>query len=119
MQRTDEKLQEQVSQAWENRVGKEQPPFDRVWWAADARYVDLKRRYRRIAGVAAIVAATVVALNWQTPADETTYIELAELLESTYWSAPSDVLLPKRDIDIYQDLPALFESIEPAGGALL
>ena len=47
------------------------------------------------------------------------YIEVADLLESTYWSAPSDVLLPDRQFDIYQELPVIFESTEPAGGALL
>ena len=37
-------------------------------------------------------------------------VGFAELMDSTYWSAPSDVLLPDREFDIYQDLPELFES---------
>jgi hypothetical protein len=60
----------------------------------------------------------MVALNVQAP-KEATYIEVAELLDSTYWFAPSDVLLPDREFDIYQDMPVLFESTEPAEGALL
>ena len=76
-----------------------------------------RRRYRRFASVAVLVAGAAIALNVQGPPES--YIELADLLESTYWSAPSDVLLPDREFDIYQDMPVLFESTEPAGGALL
>ena len=47
------------------------------------------------------------------------YIELAELMGSTSWAAPSDVLMPEYEIDIYQDLPALMESTKPVEGALL
>jgi hypothetical protein len=119
MPQSDEGIQDQVSRAWQQAEGARPPQFDRIWQAADARHLKSRQRYGRVASAAAIVAAAVVALNWQTTANETTYIELAELLESTYWSAPSDVLLPKRDIDIYQDMPVLFESFEPAGGELL
>ena len=52
------------------------------------------------------------------PVDES-YVEVADLMDSTYWTAPSDVLLPDRQFDIYQDMPELFESTEPAGGTLL
>jgi len=44
---------------------------------------------------------------------------MADLLESTSWVAPSDVLLPKHEIDLYQDLPAFSVSTRPAEGALL
>ena len=43
----------------------------------------------------------------------------ARLLETTYWEAPSDVLLPARERDIYRDLPALEVSTEGNEGALL
>lgn len=119
MKQTDDNLREQVSRAWQAGAAEKPPSFDRIWQAADARYVSARRRYRSIASAAAIAAAVVIAWNWQAPADETSYIEIAELLESTSWSAPSDVLLPSREFDIYQDMPALFESTDPAGGALL
>jgi len=119
MKQTDDSLQERVSHAWRQGAAEMPPSFDRVWQSAGTRYVGARRRYRRVASVAALAAAIVVATSWQTPAHETTYIELAELLESTYWSAPSDVLLPNREFDIYQDMPVLFESTDPAGGALL
>jgi len=119
MKDTDDKLREQISRAWARRVSDRQPPFDKTWQIAQSRHAALRRRYRRFAGVAAIAAAIVIGLNALTSTDEPTYIEVAELLESTYWSAPSDVLLPDREFDIYQDMPVLFESTEPAGGALL
>jgi hypothetical protein len=70
------------------------------------------------AAAAAIVGAVIVLLNSGSP-PTASYIEIADLMESTYWAAPSDVLLPDREFDIYQDLPVLFESTEPAEGALL
>ena len=65
-----------------------------------------------------IVAAVIVLVNSSAPVAER-YIEVADLMDSTYWTAPSDALLPEREFDIYQDLPVLFESTEPAEGALL
>jgi len=119
MNQTDDKLGQQVSRAWREAAAEKSPSFDHVWQAAESRYIGSRQNYRRVASVAALAAAVVVALNWQPPVEETTYIEIAELLESTSWSAPSDVLLPDRKFDIYQDMPVLFESTDPAGGALL
>jgi len=119
MKQTDDSLREQVRCAWQPGEAEKPPSFDRVWKVAGARYVSARQRYRRVASAAAIAAVVVVAWNWQVPADETTYIKIAELLESTAWSAPSDVLLPNREFDIYQDMPEIFESTEPVGGSLL
>jgi hypothetical protein len=63
--------------------------------------------------------AAVIVLQSGTAPPGPSYVEVADLMDSTYWSAPSDVLLPDREFDIYQDLPVLFESTEPAEGALL
>ena len=119
MHQTDDSLRERVNRAWQNGGATEVPSFDRVWQAAQERRASARKRYRNVAGVAAVAAAAVIALNWQSPMEEHNYIEIAELLESTSWTAPSDVLLPDRRFDIYQDMPELFESTEPAGGALL
>ena len=119
MQQTDDSLRERVIRAWQRGVDEEAPSFDRVWQAAQERRASARKHYRNIAGVAAVAAAAVIALNWQSPVEESNYVEIAELLESTSWTAPSDVLLPDRRFDIYQDMPELFESTEPAGGALL
>ena len=117
MQDSDKTLRERVSRAWRHN-SQVVPSFDTVWRAAEDRHAAGRRRYRRFASVAAIATAVMVALNVKAPTDET-YIEVAELLDSTYWSAPSDILLPDREYDIYQDMPVLFESTKPAGGALL
>jgi len=117
MQDKDNKLRDRVSQAWPAAGGNE-PAFDAMWLAARQRHEISRRRYRRVAAAAAVVAAGFIFLYAQSPSQET-YIEVADLMESTYWTAPSDVLLPQREFDIYQDMPAIFESTIPAGGTLL
>lgn len=87
------------------------PPFAKMWQAAEQRYATTRRRYRRVASAAVIVAAIALAANWQSLLpQQNTFIEVADLLESTSWSAPSDVLLPDHQFDIYQDIPVLTES---------
>ena len=117
MQDSDKRLRDQVRQGWTG-TGDAGSSFETTWQAAQQRHAAGRRLYRRVAGAAAVVAAVVIAVYGQPPAAES-YIEVADLLESTYWTAPSDALLPDRQFDIYQDMPVIFESTEPAGGALL
>ncbi len=118
MQEQDKALRDDIRQAWPHGAGGATPSFANTWRAAEERHAARRRHYRRFAVAAAAVATVVVALNAHSPLQDS-YIEVAELLESTYWSAPSDSLLPDREFDIYQDMPVIFESTEPAGGALL
>ena len=98
----------------------EAPPFDAIWSRAERRYQAGRRRYAWVAAAAAAVAALIVVTNGLTPApQQSTYIEMAELLDSTSWSAPSDVLLPEYQFDIYEELPTLTLSTKTAEGALL
>lgn len=115
---SDNILREQVVQAWQDHGVDQAPSFDNTWQAVVARHAARRRRYRRFAGVAVVAAAITIAMNLPAPPDET-YITAADLLETTYWSAPSDVLLPDREFDIYQEIPELFESTKPVEGALL
>ena len=115
MQDSDKALRQAVRDSWPEDRG---PAFDETWQAASKRYAGSRRRYAYLAGAAAVVAAVVIAVNGQAP-QQPAYIEVADLLESTWWSAPSDALLPDREFDIYQDMPEMFESTEPAGGSLL
>lgn len=117
MQNSDKGLRDQVRQGWVSN-GDAEPSFETTWQAAQQRHAAGRQHYRRFAAAAAVVAAVVIAMYAQPPAGES-YIEVADLLESTYWTAPSDALLPDRQFDIYQDMPVIFESTEPAGGALL
>jgi hypothetical protein len=98
----------------------EPPPFESVIAAAERQYQLSRRRYAWFASAAAVTAAVYVAFSVGTPSmNEADYIHIADLLESTSWSAPSDVLMPTHQIDIYQELPTLTESTKPAEGALL
>ena len=115
MNREDNALRDAVRESWPTN---REPSFEDTWQAAHRRYGAGRRKYGYFAGAAAIAAAAVIAFNMQQP-QQTPYIEVAELLETTYWTAPSDALLPDRQFDIYQDMPEIFESTEPAEGALL
>lgn len=118
MTHSETELKEAVTASFHS--AEDAPPFDRVWRAAEARHRLSRRRYRSIAGIAAAAAVAVIVLNHQAlRQEEMQFIEVAELLESTSWVSPSDVLLPERQFNLYEDLPVLIESTEPAGGALL
>ena len=110
MKATDEALRQRVRQSWQRDDIDEVPPFDKVWRHAEARHRALRRQYARLAVIAVALAVIAVIFGTRSTVDEPQYIEMAELLNSTYWAAPSDVLLPQREFDIYQDLPELFES---------
>ena len=73
----------------------------------------------RALSVAAVAAVAVGLLLRTPPAPDTSFVEMDELMSSTSWVAPSDVLLPEHQFDIYQELPSLLESTESAGGSLL
>ena len=118
MQEQDKALRDDIRQAWPPGAGSATSSFASAWRAAEKRHVSRRRHYRRFASAAAVVAAVVIALNARSPLQDS-YIEVAELLESTYWTAPSDMLLPNRTFDIYQDMPVIFESTDLAEGALL
>ena len=96
----------------------EAPSFDRTWAAAEARYRRSRRRYAGFAAAMVAAAAVLVVLNTGPEPQDDSWIG-DELLSSTSWSAPSDVLLPEREFDIYQDLPSLNTSTKAADGALL
>lgn len=100
-------------------AGAAPPPFDVVWRSAEARLLASRRRYRQIAVAAAVFVALAIGIRYYEPVDELRYVDMAELLESTAWTAPSDALLPERQFDIYQDLPRVPESTKGAGGTLL
>ncbi len=95
-------------------------PFEDVFGAAEARLQRTRRRRRVVfaaAAAAAIAAALLHALlpgqpDWQ-------YVDPELFTTSTSWAAPSDVLLPERRIDIYEEIPVLIESTETDEGALL
>ncbi len=116
MQTKDDTLRRRVREAWPEPS--QAPPFEATWAAAERRRGGRRYGYGLGGAAAAVTAAVIILIsNGAPPAGD--YLEVADLMNSTYWAAPSDVLLPEREFDIYQDLPELFESTDPAGGALL
>lgn len=96
------------------------PAFDKVWANAELSHRQSRRRYAWLASAAATVAAIVIVLNVGAPQENTIkFIGLADLMDSTSWTAPSDSLLPEHQFDLYQDLPTLIESTRSAEGTLL
>ena len=116
--KTDEELRDAVAGSFKSAQQGNVPAFEKVWVSAETQIAGTRRRLVGLS-VAAAVSAVAIALVIQAPIEEPRYIEVADLLGSTSWSAPSDVLLPKKRFDIYQEMPAVFESTDLAGGTLL
>lgn len=98
------------------------PPFDAMLASAERRYRQVRRRRLRhgsAAAIAALAVAVFLAVDRDDPVPAGDYVEIAELMSSTRWIAPSDVLLPRHEIDLYGELPAIPASTKPAQGALL
>ena len=94
------------------------PPFDPSWAAAEGRL--RSRRRRRSAGLAIAAAVSLFAVVLRTdqpPAYE--FMITDALLNDTYWTAPSDVLMPERRFDIYREVHLLDESTISPEGSLL
>ncbi len=103
----DEQLRKALGEVMDRDA---QPPdFDAVWRAAEARNLSNRSWKRVVAAAAATLAALAVAVSLNLREEGGTMIEMNELLGSTSWQAPSDVLLPDYQTDIYQDMPDLIE----------
>ncbi len=98
------------------------PAFDDTVRAAEARLAARTRRLRAGSGLAAIAAVVAVAIGLSLRAPEAPGVDLGieeALLTTTQWTAPSDVLLPAHEFDIYRDTPALPGSTEALEGTFL
>ena len=121
----DETLRSHVRASWPQTTSATGQPFDDAWHRAEARHAAAKRARDRLAGVAAaaaivaVVVMPIARLDNGDPGSPAGFVDPAELLGSTSWAAPSDALLPEYEFDIYQEMPELMESTEPAGGSLL
>ncbi len=107
MKKTEEKLAKQLREDWPECVA---PAFDETWRRAERQGAVQRRRYAGFASVAAATAIAVIVLGSEGSRVQQDYVEVADLLETTYWTAPSDTLMPEHQFDIYQDMPVLFES---------
>lgn len=119
---TDNELKQKLRESLQSMQGSDEPAFDVVWANANKRYRASRSRYRRFAGLAAAAAIAAITfmmwpLNGNNPMD--VYLTEEELMSSTQWLAPSDVLLPEHRIDIYGELPQLIESNDLDEGSRL
>jgi hypothetical protein len=97
------------------------PDFDTAWAGAEESVARRRRRIRAVGGMAAAVALiAVVVIGQLRPVEpDWQFIDPNEIAGSTSWTAPSDVLLPTHQFDIYRDIPVLIESTGEDGGTLL
>jgi len=120
MNENDDNFNTEIKRAWPDNESSRVPTFAVTWRAAEERYARSRPRYGMLAGAAAVVAIVIVGLQMQaSPTADGNYIEVDDLMGSTSWVAPSDVLLPTHEFDIYQELPSVIESTDTAGGSLL
>ena len=119
---SDNDIRDQLKDAL-GAVHKQEPPaFDAVWAAAESQHLKDRRRYATFSGIAAAVAmVTVVAGLWSSEDAEMSdeYLIVDSLLNTTQWLAPSDVLMPQHEFDVYQEVPFLMESTNLNEGSLL
>ena len=111
-----------VAESISKRDMRSVPGFDETWAAAEARFLVEKRRYRMVTGVAASLALVAIVLGMLPPdgRQELPDFELAAgMMNTTLWSAPSDVLMPRYPTDVYQDIPEIPVSTDLNGEALL
>ena len=102
----EDELKSGLQKAWK-RAGRTPPAFAETWAAAEARHARSGFQRKALAGVAAAAALAVVIVL--LPEQQ---VELADefliadaLMNSTSWTAPSDVLMPERQFDIYREIP--------------
>ena len=118
MSENDKHLAETLQRAMPRATA--EPSFAHTWEAAERRAGQGRRRLHVAAAAAVAAVALLVVVEFAAPPhDAHEYIEVAELLNSTSWTAPSDALLPARQVDVYRDVPELLESTDVYGGTLL
>ena len=118
---SEQNIKNVLEKAYRSAEGKP-PPFAETFAVAEDRYRTSRRRYRLAGGMAVAAAVFAVAVGlWpgqQAPMGDEFLIADA-LMNSTTWTAPSDVLMPDHQFDIYRDIPVLDRSTISEEGTLL
>ncbi len=118
----DQRLREKLKDSLQSVQGGDAPEFDAMWSNAERQHRAARSRYQKIAGFAGASAVAAVAfMLWPLNDNNVTGIYLTEedLLSSTQWIAPSDVLLPDHHFDIYGELPVFIDTNYFDEGSLL
>jgi hypothetical protein len=122
MNMSEEKMRKSVAESLSSKAAGSAPGFEETWLAAEGRYLAQKRRLRTATGIAASLALIAIVVGLSLPGEQQTLPDFelsAALMNSTLWSAPSDVLMPEHPIDIYQDIPDMPVSTDFIEGSLL
>ncbi len=117
---SDSEIRTRIRKAFDSMHKEAPPSFDAVWAAAEFRHWRERRRYAAVGGIAAVLAIIVVGLFslQEAPVDDEFLIADA-LMNKTQWSAPSDMLLPQHQYDIYREVSFLVEPINFDEGSFL
>jgi hypothetical protein len=118
----DNELKQKLQDSLQSIQSDDVLEFDAVWADAETRHHASRLRYARIAGIATAAAIAVMAfMIWPLNGDNMTgnYLTEEDLMSSTQWLAPSDVLLPDHRFDIYGELPVLINTNDLDEGSLL
>ena len=117
---TDNTLRAALQRKQHRREAHSVPDFYAAWEAAENVASQRPRGRRAAAGIAAVAAIAAIAASlWLPQEKDWQYVNPDDFATGTAWVAPSDVLLPDHQIDIYRDIPVLIESTDSNGGALL
>ena len=118
---TDNALQDAFRQGQQAVEAGRVPDFDAVWAGAESTVAQRRRRTVAVGGLAAAAALiAVVVIGQMRPVElDWQYVDPDELASGTSWAAPSDILLPEHQFDIYREIPVLIESTGTDGGTLL
>ena len=81
---SDEMLRQRVTQAWQDDSSEDAPAFDDVWRRAEAQVTTSRQQYARLAAVAVALGVVAAVFGVQSTVEQPQYIEMAELLNSTY-----------------------------------
>ncbi|NOX68484.1 MAG: hypothetical protein GXP15_04805 [Gammaproteobacteria bacterium] len=118
----DDWIEEELSKTLRHIPDRRVPEFASVLQRAEQRHARGARHYRLVAAVAVIASVAAVTLvQWpnREEAVEDEFLIASSLLETTQWVAPSDVLLPQHQFDIYRDMPVFMRSTDAEKGTLL
>ncbi len=118
----DENLKKRLQESLQSMQGDDVPGFDAMWAKAEQKHRASRLRYQRVAGFTAAAAVAAAAfMLWPLTGNMAAgpYLTEEDLMNSTQWLAPSDVLLPEHRVDIYGELPVLIETNDLNEGSLL
>jgi len=118
----EDEIREVLKKAHDSAQPAQSSLFADVWDAAEERLGRSRKQYRAAGGIAATIAVmAIVAGFWpdQQPELSDDFLIADALMNSTSWSAPSDVLIPQRQFDIYQEIDFLNGSTNGQEGTLL